>query len=136
MRAPTLRSRTQPEQAKAGDTSVGTLGDPFGLGARQGKGRGRGGKVKGARGNKPKAQDRAASPPGVELDRGHEDWCRKGSDVEVNWGSDWWQASVKRIKASGGVEAAGQGHVLVSYVGGTADDDEWIAERKKARWRC
>ena len=127
VRAPTLRSRTQPEQAKAGDSSVGTLGDPFGLGARQGKGRGRGGKVKGARGNKPKAVDRAASPPGVELDRGHEDWCRKGSDVEVNWESDWWQASVKRIKASGGVEAAGQGHVLVSYVGGTAEDDEWIA---------
>jgi hypothetical protein len=45
-------------------------------------------------------------------------WCR---------GSDWWQATAKRIKAAGGAAGAAKGHVLVSYVGGTAEDDEWYA---------
>jgi len=28
---------------------------------------------------------------------------------------------------SGGAVGVGKGHIMVSYVGGTADDDEWIA---------
>ena len=49
----------------------------------------------------------------------------KGRFVEVRWGDDWWQAKAKRIKTgkTGNVQ---KGHVYVSYVGGTADDDEWV----------
>ena len=32
---------------------------------------------------------------------GHEEWLLQGAYVEVNWGSDWWQATAKRIKALG-----------------------------------
>eukprot|EP00293_Proteomonas_sulcata_P010253 CAMPEP_0184287846 /NCGR_PEP_ID=MMETSP1049-20130417/259_1 /TAXON_ID=77928 /ORGANISM="Proteomonas sulcata, Strain CCMP704" /LENGTH=610 /DNA_ID=CAMNT_0026593933 /DNA_START=387 /DNA_END=2219 /DNA_ORIENTATION=- len=41
-----------------------------------------------------------------------------GDSVEVFTENDWWEASVADVNADGGV--------LVHYVGGTADEDEWI----------
>ena len=61
------------------------------------------------------------------MEKGHEDWLIRGCFVEVSWGTDWWQATAKRIKADGGMPNVCKGHILVSYVGGTEEDDEWIA---------
>jgi len=65
---------------------------------------------------------------------GLEPWLHEGAFVEVEWDKDWWQAVVKKIKLKqGGGGAMGgpmrgpqQGQVLVSYVGGDENEDEWI----------
>jgi len=60
---------------------------------------GKANKARKGRGKAPSVRE--ASPPGIELGQGHEEWLLQGSYVEVNWGSDWWQATAKRIKALG-----------------------------------
>ena len=94
---------------------AGGSGAGPGLGPSKGKG-----KKKKGRG----AEDR--EPTGEDVKKGHEEWLVKGGFVEVRWGDDWWQAKAKRIKTgkTGNVQ---KGHVYVSYVGGTADDDEWVS---------
>lgn len=146
MNKPTLRSRVKGVVDAAEAVSEGgDAGAPSAAGKKEeggskvsgaGKGRGKGGNKdagapakgnKGKKGGRGKASVvRGASPPGEEVECGHEDWLRQGWFVEVNWDSDWWQATAKRIKAQGGAIGVAKGHVLVSYVGGTAEDDEWI----------
>ena len=65
-----------------------------------------------------------------------EDWLQEGKFVEVEWEGEWWQASIKKIKyKQGGAMSRGapgggtqQREVLLSYVGGEADEDEWVAQ--------
>lgn len=52
-------------------------------------------------------------------------WLLKGKPVEVKWDGDWWQAKIKVVKYIANTDKPDK--VLVSYVGGTTDDDEWVS---------
>lgn len=45
-----------------------------------------------------------------------------GDFIEVKWGVDWWHAQVIKVGRT-----SRTGYVWVSYVGGTEDEEEWIA---------
>lgn len=51
-------------------------------------------------------------------------WLQVGMNVEVKWGTEWWQAEVKKVKLERGGDRVEK--VLVSYVGGTDEENEWI----------
>ena len=51
-------------------------------------------------------------------------WLQVGKHAEVKWNREWWQAKIKEIKSNR--PDAKPESVLVSYVGGSLDDDEWI----------
>ena len=51
------------------------------------------------------------------------DWLKVGGVVEVEWGGEWWEATVRKIA----VTAKGKsGKVEITYVGGEDDEVEWI----------
>ena len=47
-----------------------------------------------------------------------------GCAHQVKWDGEWWQAKIKVIKMERGTDKPDK--VLVSYVGGTSEDDEWV----------
>lgn len=57
------------------------------------------------------------------------EWLVVGKNVEVKWDSDWWQAKIKKVKVDKATDRIDK--VYVSYVGGTADEDEWIPYSSK-----
>jgi len=46
------------------------------------------------------------------------------SFCQVKWDGEWWQAKIKVNKMERGTDKPDK--VLVSYVGGTSEDDEWV----------
>ena len=49
--------------------------------------------------------------------------------TQVKWETEWWQAKIKKVKVDKSTDKIEK--VYVSYVGGTADEDEWIAYSSK-----
>jgi len=47
-----------------------------------------------------------------------------GKFVEAKFDGEWWQAKIKKVKTERGSDKIDK--VFVSYVGGTADENEWI----------
>jgi len=52
------------------------------------------------------------------------EWLMVGKSIEVKWENEWWQATIKKVKADKSSDKIEK--VFVSYVGGTTDEDEWI----------
>jgi len=53
------------------------------------------------------------------------EWIKLGKFIEVKWRGEWWQAKIKKIKNEKRRDKNDQ--VLVSYVGGSDDEDEWLS---------
>eukprot|EP00802_Teleaulax_amphioxeia_P022132 Tamp_22548.p1 GENE.Tamp_22548~~Tamp_22548.p1 ORF type:complete len:283 (+),score=83.42 Tamp_22548:95-850(+) len=61
-------------------------------------------------------------------------WVQEGAMCEVQWDGEYWQAKILRVKtkhqSSGGGSMGGsravKSEVLVAYVGGTEEENEWI----------
>lgn len=51
------------------------------------------------------------------------DWLKVGGGVEVEWGGEWWEGTVRKIVVT---SKGRSGKVEVSYVGGEEDEAEWI----------
>lgn len=51
------------------------------------------------------------------------DWLKVGSGVEVEWGGEWWEGTVRKIVVT---SKGKSGKVEISYVGGEEDEAEWI----------
>jgi len=51
-------------------------------------------------------------------------WLQVGKHAEVKWNGEWWQAKIKEVQSKR--PDAKPESVLVSYVGGSLDEDEWI----------
>lgn len=51
-------------------------------------------------------------------------WLQVGKYVEAKWDGEWWQAKIKKVKTERGSEKVDK--VFIAYVGGTADDNEWV----------
>ncbi|KAJ1468824.1 hypothetical protein T484DRAFT_1854074 [Baffinella frigidus] len=74
---------------------------------------------------------RAAPAPKnkVEINAARKDptgrtWLQVGMNVEVKWETEWWQAKIKKVKLERGGDRVEK--VLVGYIGGTDDENEWI----------